>query len=337
MLNLQRNWKDLIKPYKLEVKRANDNTCCAKIVVEPLERGFGVTIGNALRRVMLSSIRGSAITGIKISGISHEFSCIPGVLEDVMTLIANLKNVSLNKTVDSTKKVQLLLEGPCIFTAGMIPTAGVIEVLNKDAYICTLEDGAKLDMTIEVSSGKGYVVVDPLEQDDEFISIDALFSPVKSVGYTIENARVGQDTDYDKLILNVETDGSISPDEAVSVAAKILRDQFDQFIGFDESAEEAQQARGEVDVPFNQSLLLKIDELELSVRSMNCLKNDNIVYIGDLVQRTESDMLKTPNFGRKSLNEIKEVLQKLNLTLGMTVPGWPPESVEDLSNKVSGK
>lgn len=339
MLGFQKNWKDLIKPYKLEVRRAKDNAYSAKILIEPLERGFGVTIGNSLRRILLSSIRGSAITGVKIAGINHEFSCIPGVLEDVTTLLLNLKGVSLKKASDNVKKFSVLIEGPCVVTAGMLSSAGSqIEVLNKDFYLCTLEAGAKLDMTLEVSSGKGYYFADHSVADlDGFLKVDALFSPVKSVGYSVENARVGQSTDYDRLVLNIETDGSVSPEESVSVAAKILRHQFDQLVNFDESDEEEIQSKEEVDVPFNPSLLLKIDELELSVRSMNCLKNDNIVYIGDLVQRSEADMLKTPNFGRKSLNEIREVLQKLNLNLGMSIPGWPPESIEDLSNRLSSK
>lgn len=338
MSNLQKNWKDLIKPYKLEVKRAENNNFSAKIIIEPLERGYGVTIGNALRRTMLSSIRGSAIVGLKISGVAHEFSSIPGVLEDVTSIVGNLKNVSVRKDVDADKKINVSFTGPIVITAGLLFNDSQVEVLNPEAYICSLDEGASIEMTLLVSSGKGYHFNDDQENSsDGFIRMDAMFSPVRSVAYHVENTRVGQNTDYDRLILEVVTNGSVSPEESVSIASKILRTQFDQFISFDESVDEVPPSQNEVDVPFNQSLLLKIDELEFSVRAMNCLKNDNIVYIGDLVQRTESDMLKTPNFGRKSLNEIKEVLQKLNLTLGMTVPGWPPESVEDLSNKISNK
>lgn len=336
-MELQKNWKDLIRPYKLDVERAKNNNYCAKIVIEPLERGFGVTIGNALRRVLLSSIRGSAITAVKIAGVTHEFSCIPGVLEDVTTMLLNLKSVSLKKGTDAVKRINVVAEGPCVLTAGHFShPQSAIEVLNKDLYICTLDEGAKLDMTLEVSTGKGYRFADDTDDSyDGFIQLDAMFSPIKSVGFVVENTRVGQSTDYDRLVFSIETNGAVSPEESVSIASKILRSQFDQFVNFDESENHADLTQEESDTGFNPSLLQKIDELELSVRSMNCLKNDNIVYIGDLVQRTESEMLKTPNFGRKSLNEIREVLQKLGLTLGMTIPGWPPESVEELSNRVN--
>lgn len=338
MINVGKNWKDLIRPYKLNIKRSKDNQYSAKIVIEPLEHGYGLTIGNAIRRTLLSSIQGSAITAVKIVGVSHEFSSIPGVLEDVTSIILNLKGIHFKQIADSIRKVSLTINGPAVVTADVISESCGFSVLNKEHYICTLDVGAKLDMVLEISTGKGYLPADNSDADfDGFIKIDAMFSPIKKVSYIVESARVGQDTDYDRLVMSIDTNGAISPEESVSIAAKILQNQFSQFCNFEEAFDDVVDTRKEVEAPFNPSLLLKIDELELSVRSMNCLKNDNIVYIGDLVQKTESEMLKTPNFGRKSLNEIKEVLVKLGLTLGMNVPGWPPESIEDLSGRVFNK
>lgn len=334
-----KSWKDIIKPYKLQVKKREDNNYSAKIVIEPLAKGFGVTIGNALRRTLLSSISGSAVTSVKIYGVLHEFSTCPGVLEDVSEILLNLKGLVIKKTTDASKRVTLKVTGPCDVTAGMIQTDSTVEILNPEYKICTLADGAEFNMEMVITSGKGYVPAKDLSDEDSVsvvgeIQLDAFYSPIRNVAYHVENTRVGHDTNYDKLEIEVETNGAITPEEAVSVSAKILQDQFKQLVNFEDNEVQEEQVVEEKEVQFNKYLLIRIDELELSVRSMNCLKNDNIVYIGDLVRRSENDMLKTPNFGRKSLNEIKEILTKFGLTLGMNIPGWPPESIEELSQKV---
>ena len=271
---IQKNWQELIKPTKLDVSQS-EGTNKAKIVVEPLERGFGLTLGNALRRVLLSSLQGGAVSAIKIDGVLHEFSVIPGVMEDVTYIVLNVKELAVAVHSESAKTLTL----------------------------------------------KG------------LINVDAIYSPVKKVSYKVENTRVNQAMDYDKLTMVVETNGVITPEDAVALAARILQDQLKPFINFDEPENEVEDIREEL--PFNKNLLRKVDELELSVRSANCLKNDNIVYIGDLVQKTEAEMLRTPNFGRKSLNEIKEVLAKMGIHLGMDTPGWPPENIEDLIKRTS--
>jgi len=339
-----KSWRSVIKPHKIHVKRLEDSNYFAKIVIEPLEKGFGMTVGNALRRVLLSSVSGSAVSAVKINGVLHEFSTCPGVYEDVSEIVLNLKGLVIKKMTNAPRKLRLKLSNrPAgVVTADMIETDGSVEIINKDHKICTLEEGADIDMEIVVTTGKGYIQdvtainsSDGLDLSVGYLAVDAFYSPVTKVSYNVENTRVAHDTNYDKLELAVETNGVISPEEAVSVASKILQDQFAKLVNFDATEEEevvVEQKRD--DVPFSKYLLLKIDELELSVRSMNCLKNDNIVYIGDLVQRTESDMLKTPNFGRKSLDEIKEVLSTYGLSLGMTIPGWPPESVDALAQKV---
>lgn len=334
MLSLNKNWNSLIKPSNIEYNhdRFNPNTLIA--VIEPLERGFGLTIGNALRRVLLSSIRGAAITAVKIPGILHEFSSISGVKEDVVDVILNLKSVIVKMHTDDKKVVKLRVEGPCKVTAGMIETVSDVEILNPEQLICTLSANASLEMDLFCEVGKGFVPIDQFTEDNQVgvISIDALFNPVRRVSYKIENARVGQVTDYDKLLLTVETNGSILPEVAIALAARILQSQFQLFINFEEE-EVIEQKEQVSELPFNPLLLKKIDELELSVRSHNCFKNDNIVYLGDLIIKTEAEMLKTQNFGRKSLNEIKNILSGLNLTFGMDVPGWPPDNLETLSKK----
>lgn len=328
------NWQELIKPSALDVKPAEGKPNHAKIVAEPLERGFGNTLGNALRRILLSSLRGAAITAIKIDGALHEFTSVPGVREDVTEIVLNIKGVCLKVHSEEQKKLYLKAEGPCTVTAGMIEATHDVDVINKDHVICTLDKGGSLSMELYVNTGKGYVPAAqnrPADAPIGLIPVDALYSPITRVAYYVDNSRVGQVTDYDKLTLDVETDGSVLPEDAVAYAARILQDQLRLFVRFEEEAEERREEKETL--PFSPYLLKKVDELELSVRSANCLKNDNIVYIGDLVQKTEAQMLKTPNFGRKSLNEIKEVLASMGLKFGMEIEEWPPENIEELSKK----
>lgn len=331
---IQKNWQELIKPTKLDIKEDGANK--AKIVVEPLERGFGLTLGNALRRILLSSLQGGAVSAIKIDGVQHEFSVIPGVREDVIDIVLNIKELAVAVHTELTKTLSLKAEGPCTVTAAMIETGHDVEIMNPDHIICTLDAGAKINMELTVTTGKGYVPAANSTSADApigLIAVDAIYSPVKKVSYKVENTRVGQITDYDKLTMIVETNGVVTPVDAVAYAARILQDQLKPFINFDEPENETESVQEEL--PFNKNLLRKVDELELSVRSANCLKNDNIVYIGDLVQKTEAEMLRTPNFGRKSLNEIKEVLAKMGIHLGMETPGWPPENIEELIKRTS--
>jgi DNA-directed RNA polymerase subunit alpha len=341
---IQKQWQDLIKPYKLQLETMDSSEInvthkIGTFVADPLERGFGVTLGNALRRVLLSSLKGAAVTSIRIDGVLHEFSTIPGVSEDVTDIILNVKSMPLKLNADSPRKMKISVEGPCEVTAGMFELGSELTVLNPDHHICTVGEGGSFSMEMSVSVGKGYVPGPHNRRDDASVGtlfIDSIFNPVKSVSYRVENTRVGQDTDYDKLILTVETDGSIGPEDAIAMAARILQDQLQKFINFEEEAEISKE-EFEQTLPFNSNLLRKIDDLELSVRSMNCLKGDNIVYIGDLVQKTESEMLRTPNFGRKSLNEIKEVLSHMGLYLGMQVNGWPLENMEDAARRAHEK
>jgi DNA-directed RNA polymerase subunit alpha len=333
---ISRNWNSLIKPSKLiyEVVRDHNDSNVAKIIAEPLERGFGLTIGNALRRVLLSSLQGAAITSIKIPGVVHEFSAISGVKEDLCEIVLNLKSVAIRMHHAEKKTVKLKAVGPCVVTAGMIEGTHDIEVLNHAHALCTLAKGAELEIELTCEVGRGYVPVSA-EKSGELsigvIPIDALFNPVKRVAYHVENTRVGQVTNYDKLIMEIETNGSITPEMAIALAARILQDQLQLFVTFEEEVEEKQDKLEEL--PFDPILLKKVNELDLSVRSQNCLNNDNIVYIGDLVMREESKMLQTPNFGRKSLNEIKAVLAQHGLKFGMDIKGWPPENVEELSKR----
>ena len=332
---IKKNWQSLIKPYKLNVK-SQDKERRGNIIAEPLERGFGMTLGTALRRIMLSSLQGAAVTGVKIEGVQHEFSSIPGVLEDTTEIILNLKSLAIRKHSDTPRKVKLSVSRPGVVTAADFEESSDVVFLDPDFVICHLDQGATLTMEVTIEMGKGYVPAAQLRHDDQpigYISVDALFSPVKRVAVKVENARVGQKTDFDKLMLDVETNGSVKPDDAVALAARILQDQLTQFITFDEPAEEVYD-EDKTELPFNKNLLKKVEELELSVRSANCLKNENIVYIGDLVQKTEPELLRTPNFGRKSLNEIKEVLVEMGLERGMLVPEWPPENIEELSRKL---
>jgi len=332
---IHKNWAELIKPQQLEVKPGNEPARQATVVAEPLERGFGLTLGNAVRRVLMSSLQGAAITSVQIDNVLHEFSSIAGVREDVTDVILNLKQVSLRMEVEGPKRLSISAKGPGVVTAGDISESAGIEILNRDLVICHLDDGADVFMELTVNTGKGYVSADKNKPEDApigLIPIDAIYSPVKKVSYDVQPTREGQVLDYDKLTMKVETDGSITPDDAVAFAARILQDQLGIFVNFDEP-ESASRADDDDGLEFNPLLLKKVDELELSVRSANCLKNDNIVYIGDLIQKTEAEMLRTPNFGRKSLNEIKEVLSGMGLHLGMDVEDWPPDNIEDLAKK----
>jgi DNA-directed RNA polymerase subunit alpha len=332
---IQKNWQELIKPQKLEVTAGDDPRRQATVVAEPLERGFGMTLGNALRRVLLSSLQGAAVTSIQIDGVLHEFSSIPGVREDVIDIVLNIKDIAIKMQSDQPKRLTLRKHGPGVVTAADIQMTGDAQVLNPELVLCTLDEGAEIRMELTVAAGKGYVPADRNRPEDApigLIPVDSLFSPVKKVSYRVENTRSGQILDYDKLTLSIETDGSVSPDDALAFAARILQDQLEIFLNFEEPRkEEAPAAIPEL--AFNPALLKKVDELELSVRSANCLKNDNIVYIGDLIQKSEAEMLRTPNFGRKSLNEIKEVLAQMGLHLGMEVSGWPPENIEELAKR----
>ncbi|NQV22010.1 MAG: DNA-directed RNA polymerase subunit alpha [Rhodospirillales bacterium] len=331
-----RNWQELIKPNKLDIKGGADPTRVATMVAEPLERGFGMTLGNALRRVLLSSLHGAAVTSLQIEGVLHEFSSIPGVREDVTDVVLNIKELAIAMHAEGPRRLILNAEGPGEVTAGMITTVADVEILNPGHVICTLDEGAKINMELMVNLGKGYVVADRNRPEDApigLIPVDSLYSPVRRVAYKVENTREGQILDYDKLTLEVETDGSIVPEDAIAYAARILQDQLRLFISFEEP-EVVRQEVESVEPEFNRNLLRKVDELELSVRSANCLKNDNIVYIGDLIQKSEGEMLRTPNFGRKSLNEIKEVLSQMGLHLGMEVTDWPPENIDDMAKKM---
>jgi DNA-directed RNA polymerase subunit alpha len=333
---IQKNWQDLIRPSKLAVEPGDDERRIATIVAEPLERGFGMTLGNALRRVLLSSLQGAAVTSIQVDGVLHEFSSIPGVREDVTDIVLNIKSMGLRLHSELPQRIMLNAKGPCVATAGMIETNASVEIMDPDLVICTLDRGASLRMEMTVALGKGYVPAVQNRAEDApigLIPVDAIYSPVRRVAYKVENTRVGQVTDYDKLSITVETNGAITPEDAVAYAARILQDQLQLFINFEEPRAVIEHEQP-TELPFNKNLLRKVEELELSVRSANCLKNDNIVYIGDLVQKTEAEMLRTPNFGRKSLNEIKQVLEQMGLHLGMEIPNWPPDNIEDLAKRL---
>jgi DNA-directed RNA polymerase subunit alpha len=331
---MQKSWRDLIRPKRLEVEKETLTPFYGKFTAEPFERGFGITIGNSLRRILLSSLQGAAITSVKIDGVLHEFSAIPGTKEDVTEIILNLKEVRLKLHTEGSKTIRVKAEGPKVLKAGDILTGDAVEILNPDHYIATLSRDGKLSMEITVKVGRGYVPAERNKEENQpigTIPMDAIFSPIKKVNYTVTNARVGQITDYDKLTMEVWTDGSINPEEAIAHAAKILKDQLSIFITFEEE-EEAEMPYPEDEEEkeaLNENLLRSVDELELSVRSANCLKHANIKLIGDLVQKTEAEILATKNFGRKSLNEIKEILSEMGLSLGMRLDNWPPKKSEE--------
>tara|TARA_B100002049_G_scaffold216877_1_gene183073 strand:- start:117 stop:1142 length:1026 start_codon:yes stop_codon:yes gene_type:complete len=332
---INRNWKDLIKPSKLNIQSSEDKSFTT-LIAEPLEKGYALTIGNSLRRILLSSIQGSAITAIQIDGVLHEFSSIKGVREDVTDIVLNVKSLSIQVMSEEPKKLILDVKGPGEIKAKDIQTNPDVKILNPELVLCHLDENTRFYMELIANRGKGYRPAEKNKKEDSplgLITIDSLFSPVKKVSYTVENAREGKSLDYDKLVMNIETDGSLPAEDAVAYAARIFQEQLSLFVNFDEPAE-IQKVPKVVELEFNKNLLRKVDELELSVRSMNCLKNDNIIYIGDLVQKTEPEMLRTPNFGRKSLNEIKEVLNGMSLYLGMEIPNWPPENIAELSKKL---
>ena len=332
---LQKHWMELIKPSKLDVNVQENDGRTGRLIAEPLERGFGLTLGNAIRRVLLSSLQGAAITSVKVKGVVHEFSTIPGVKEDLTDILLNLKAVAVKVHSPGLKKMYIKANGSGEIRAGNFETDSETEIMNKDQLIMTLDANADVEIEANIETGKGYVSAEVAEDEKKIIGeikLDAMFSPVVKATYKIENSRVGQVTDYDKLIFDVETNGVISPDDAIALSARILQDQLQAFINFDEPEIQQDQDTAEK-LSFNSNLLKKVEELELSVRSANCLKNDNIIYIGDLVQKTESEMLRTPNFGRKSLNEIKEVLTQMELNLGMSVLDWPPENIDELAKK----
>ncbi len=330
---MQKSWKDLIRPKRLEVEKETLTPTYGRFTAEPFERGFGITIGNSLRRILLSSLQGGAITSMKVDGVLHEFSTVPGTKEDITEIILNLKEVRLKLHTEGPKTIRVKAEGPKVVKAGDILTGDAVEILNPDHYIATLSRDGKLSMEMVVKTGRGYISAERNKEEGQpigTIPMDAIFSPIKKVNYTVTNARVGQITDYDKLILEVWTDGSLNPEEAVAHAAKILKDQLSIFITFEEEEEEVSYPQDEEEKEtFNENLLRSVDELELSVRSANCLKHANIKLIGDLVQRTEAEILATKNFGRKSLNEIKEILTEMGLSLGMKLDHWPPKKSEE--------
>src|ERR1700748_3884071 len=334
-VTIQKNWQELIRQHCVHVARPAGAPRLRTRPREPLERGFGQTLGNALRRILLSSLQGAAVQSVHIDGVLHEFSSIAGVREDVTDIVLNIKDIAIKMQGEGPKRMVVKKSGPGTVVAGDIQTVGDIVVLNPDLVLCTLDEGAEIRMEFTVNTGKGYVPAERNRPEDApigLIPVDSLYSPVRKVSYKVENTREGQILDYDKLTMTIETNGALTPDDAVAYAARILQDQLNVFVNFEEPRKEVAQ---EVipDLAFNPAFLKKVDELELSVRSANCLKNDNIVYIGDLVQKTEAEMLRTPNFGRKSLNEIKEVLAQMGLHLGMEVPGWPPDNIEELAKR----
>ncbi|NPB09737.1 MAG: DNA-directed RNA polymerase subunit alpha [Thermodesulfobacteria bacterium] len=327
---ISRNWLELIKPKGVQVDEDSRPPFYGKFIIEPLERGFGVTLGNALRRVLLSSLQGAAITWVKIDGAAHEFTSLPGVVEDVIDIILNLKGVRFRLFDEEPKIFRLEKEGEGEVKAGDIQTDGQAEIVNPDHHIATLTKGGKLKMELHVQWGKGYLPADPSKAEEiGVIPVDAIFSPVKKVNFTVTQARVGRSSDFDRLVMEVWTDGTVDPADALAYAAKILKDQLTVFINFTEEETETEtKSEAEKKPEYYQYLDKKIDELELSVRSANCLKNANIRYIGELVQKTESEMLKTKNFGRKSLNELKKILEQMGLQFGMEIPDWKPPEEE---------
>jgi DNA-directed RNA polymerase subunit alpha len=332
-----KNWRDLIKPRGLVVDQESLTNTYGKFVAEPLERGFGITLGNSLRRVLLSSLQGAAITSVKIEGVEHEFTAVPEVAEDVVDIILNLKEVLLQIHTNEPKTLRIEAEGPREIKAGDIIADGQVEILNPGQHVLTISEGGRVRAELNARRGRGYVPSDRNKVAGApigVIPIDALFSPIRKVNYQVTNARVGQQTDYDKLTLEVWTDGSVAPVDAVAFAAKIIKEQLSIFINFDETEEPVAEIAVVEETKLNENLFRSVDELELSVRSANCLQNANIKTIGDLVQKTEAEMLKTKNFGRKSLKEIKEILSEMGLSLGMKLENWPPKMAPQGAPKV---
>ncbi len=335
---MERNWEDLIQPNGIDAQSLSETY--GKFVISPLERGYGLTLGNSLRRVMLASVNGAAIVAVRIDNIDHEFSTLTGVTEDVTDIILNLKQVNLryNGTEDAT--LRLSVRGPKVVTASDIEVNSAVDILNPDQVIATLNEGANLNMEIIVRHGKGYVSAENNRSESlpvGMIPIDSMYAPVRRVAYNVSNARVGQMTDFDKLSIEVWTNGAVKPDDALSYAAKIIKQQLDVFINFDESVQQVKKREEEVEpvkVKLNENLFKTVDSLELSVRASNCLENASIKFIGELVTRSENDMLKTKNFGRKSLNEIKDILNEMGLSLGMTIDGFDVSMLRDGEEKM---
>jgi len=337
-----KNWRELIRPKKIDVQQESYTNFYGKFACEPLERGFGITIGNSLRRILLSSLQGAAIVSVKFDGVLHEFSTIPGVHEDVTDIILNLKEIKLKVLEGEEAVIHLNSEQEGVVKASDIDTHGLVEILNPDRHIATLNSEAKLNMEMVVRCGKGYVPAErnkTKDMDIGMIAIDAIFSPIQKVNFVVTNARVGQITDYDKLTLEIWTDGSVLPEDALAYAAKILKEQMTPFINFEEEPEPVEEEEEEEEEKLNENLFRPVSELELSVRSANCLKNANITLIGELVQKTEQEMLKTKNFGRKSLNEIKSILEEMGLSLGMKLENFssPAELLEEDAEQVEEK
>ena len=326
--NMQKNWRDLIKPRALEVEAASASKDYAKFVARPLERGYGTTLGNSLRRVLLNSLQGTAVAAVRIHGVQHEFASLPDVSEDITEIILNIKELRL-KMLSTSSQVTVTIdkEGEGVVRASDINTGGMIEVLNPDHVICTLGSEGKFKAEFLVKTGRGFVPAEGNKSDDlpiGWIAIDSIYSPIRKVNYVVTNARVGQRTDYDKLQLEVWTDGSVKPEDAVALSSKIIRDQMTVFLNFQEEEEPVHEEQAAKQEAFNPNLYRTVDELELSVRSANCLQNANIKYIYELVMKTEAEMLRTKNFGRKSLNEIKEILVGMGLHLGLKLDGFVP-------------
>ncbi|MGE0171535.1 MAG: DNA-directed RNA polymerase subunit alpha [Oligoflexales bacterium] len=325
---MHRNWQDLISPEKVEIESLSDTY--GKFVAKPLERGYGLTLGNSLRRVLLSSINGSAIVAVRIEGVDHELSNIQGIKEDVTDIILNLKQVNIRCLGDQDTRIRLRSKGEGVLRASDIEAGSEVEILNPEQFICTVGAEGKLDMEMIVRHGRGYVSADQNRTEDipaGFIVTDAIFAPVRRVAYNVSNARVGQMTDYDRLTVEVWTNAAVRPDDALAYAAKILKEQLTIFINFDETEEvetKARKVEEDQRPQLNENLFKTVDSLELSVRAANCLENANIKYIGELVTKTEAEMLKTKNFGRKSLNEIKDILAEMGLSLGMKIEGFDP-------------
>ncbi len=328
---MYKNWRDMIRPREIEIDPRSQSDSYAKFECQPLERGYGITIGNALRRILLSSIRGTAVTKVQAEGALHEFTSLPEVKEDVTDILLNIKELRLKSHADEPRKMTIDFDGPGTVTAEDIQNDAQVEVLNPEQVIATVSDGGELQMELTVERGRGYVPADQNKSEDDpigMIPVDSLFSPITKVNYKITNARVGQRTDYDKLTLEVWTDGSVKPEDAVAYAAKILKEQVSIFINFDEDIEPEFEEEEE-EPEFDDKLLKPIDELELSVRSYNCLQGAGITHVGDLVQRTEAELLKTKNFGRKSLKEIKDILEEMELELGTSLDNWPPSGLKE--------
>ncbi|ETZ07699.1 DNA-directed RNA polymerase subunit alpha [Holospora obtusa F1] len=341
MVEAEKQWNELIEPYKKVFQREEDEQYVRSIFVEPLAKGFGVTIGSAMRRVLLSSLSGWAITRIKIRGADMEFSTIPGMVQDVTDFVLNLKCLNLRGIFDQKKTFSFCVKGPCTVTAGMLAQEGFLEVNNPEYVLCILTQDGELDFDFTVEKGRGYVSAErfPRKNDPE-IFLDAWFSPIRKVSFHVENARVGQNTDYEKLVLRVETNGSLTPDEAVSEAAEILKTQFSVFSiapKIEESVHESKEIQSvegaECKDHFPVDFYKPVSELDLSIRCLNCLKLENVTYVGDLVRLKEQDLMKTPNFGRKSFQDIQRILASMGLTLGMNVPNWPPKKVQQEEEK----